>query len=327
MSLELARPDLLWLLALLPLWWALLWPRAGWGVLFVRGEEVGRSSGDRRRAGRLWLLLPRALRSAALACGLLALTGPERVGYVQEAVERGGATAIALDLSSSMMARDLDDGASRIEVARSAAARFAAGRVHDELTLVGFAGEAVTRVPPTRDEAVVVAGIESLDVHLLRDGSDIATGLLTAVEGLLEVHREPRVVVLLSDGAHNGYRISLPAAARAAAALGVRVHGISVPGGSGATADAPAGARGAARWEGERALAAVAGITGGRYYRAPSGKALDSAYAEIGRLEAPARESERREVRRPLRASLLLLALALLGGEAVVRGSRRGVVP
>lgn len=329
MRLELARPEVLYLLLLLPVWWAVVWPREGWGVLFARGESAGLLAG-RGGAGRtLLLLLPALLRSGAIACVLVALAGPERVEVVEETEQRGKAVGLVLDLSSSMLADDMAGGNSRIEVARAAAARFAGGRPHDELSVTAFAGEALIRVPPTTDERVVAAGVESLDVHLLRDGSDLATGILTAVDRMRRTEREERVVVLLSDGAHNGFRVPLLAAARAAAAVGVRVHGISIPG----PPDRP-GAAGAPERESRRraeerrrALEGVAGITGGRYFQAGSARALDSVYRAVDRLEEPEEVVTEREVRHPLRASILLLGLLLLGGEGLLRGSRWGVVP
>jgi hypothetical protein len=42
MRIELARPDLLYLLALLPLWALLLWPRVGRGFRFTRGALPAR---------------------------------------------------------------------------------------------------------------------------------------------------------------------------------------------------------------------------------------------------------------------------------------------
>lgn len=330
MSIELSRPGVLYLLLLIPVWWAVAWPREGWGVLFARGEEAGPVSGrwGGRSAGLL--LLPRLLRSGAMALVVLALAGPQRVEVVDQEEPRGKAVGLALDLSSSMLAEDMQEGLSRMEAARTAAVRFAEGRPHDEISVVAFAGEALTRVPPTADGRVVRDAIESLDVYLLSDGSDIATGLLAAVEQVLTAEPEDRVVVLLSDGAHNGYRVPLLAAARAAASVGVRVHGISIPGPAAASVGglalgAPPAGRGGEG--GGRALAAVAALTGGRYYQASSVRALEAIYAEIDRLEAPTREPTERTVRRPLRASALLLGLLLLGAEGLLRGSRWGVVP
>lgn len=330
MSLELARPGVLYLLLLLPVWWLAVWPREGWGVLFARGESAGPLAGRWGARSTLLLLLPVLLRSAAVACVVVALAGPQRVEVVEETELRGKAIGLALDLSSSMLADDMAGGGNRLEVARAAAVRFARGRALDEMSVTAFAGEALTRVPPTTDERLVAAGLESLDIYLLRDGSDIATGILTAVDRLLESEREPRVLVLLSDGAHNGFRVPLLAAARAAEAMGVRVHGISIPGPPDARGAAAAGESESPRsgaQERRRALEGVAALTGGRYFQAGSAGALDSVYMEIDRLEEPEEEVTEREIRHPLRGSLLLAGLLLMGCEGLLRGSRWGVIP
>ena len=330
MSVELLRPEALYLLLALPVWWVAAWPREGWGVLFVRGEEAGPLAGRWRGSAGALLLLPRLLRSGAMVLLVLALAGLQRVDGMEERAPRGKSMAVALDLSSSMLARDMLEGTSRMEAAREAAVRFAEGRVHDAVSVVAFAGEAMTRLPPTDDGRVVRHAIETLDVYLLRDGSDIATGLLTAVERVLEAEPGDRVVVLLSDGAHNGYRVPLLAAARAAAAVDVRVHGISIPGpgseGEGALALGAPPTRPRSAGD-ERALAAVAALTGGRYYQASSVRDLDVIYREIDRLEAPEPEWIERTERRSLRVPLLLAALLLLAAEGLLRGSRWGVVP
>ncbi len=80
MRIEFSRPELLYLLALLPLWILLVWPRASRGVLFTRGD-----SGAPRSWGGAALVqaAPRILRGVALASLLVALAGPERVETVE----------------------------------------------------------------------------------------------------------------------------------------------------------------------------------------------------------------------------------------------------
>lgn len=328
---EFARPDLLYLLLLLPVWWLLVWPRAGRGVVFARGDAARRLSRWWGAPSALVLALPRLLRAAAMAALVLALADPQRVETRQESSIEGKGIGLIVDLSSSMLATDMEDGASRIEVAREAGVRFAQGRPYDELNLVAFAGRALTRVPPTMDPGLIVAGVQSLDIEIVGDGTDISSALLTSLHQLEESEREQRVIVLLTDGGHNGTGVRPLAAARAAAALGVRVHSISV-----AAEEDPAvrAARVAARRALGNAdadmgtvLTAISEVTGGQYFRATTGAGLDSAYREIGRLEAPVVKLNDVEVRRSERLLLLVAALALLGLDVLLRGSRWGVVP
>lgn len=334
MPIELHRPDALYLLLLLPVWWALVWPRAGGGVLFTRGDAA-RTVVGAAPAGLL--LLPVLLRSLAMAALVIALADPHRVEMGEEASIEGMGIGLVVDLSTSMLATDMEEGGERISVAREAAIHFALGRPHDELSLVGFAREAVTRVPPTRDRELIVHGVETLEIGLVRDGTDISMALLTAVTRLLESEREPRVVILLTDGAHNGTGVPPLTAARAAAALGVRVHTVSVLGAEAASRSRGAGANGelggAARFarqaeeEMRTVLQGIGEITGGEYFHATHGAALDSIYREIDRLE-PTREGvTEREERRSERGWPLLFALVFLALDVTVRGSRWGVIP
>ncbi len=324
MRVELARPDVLYLLLLLPLWALLLWPRAGRGFLYTRGAFPGRGRPSARAA--LVLFGPRLLTALAFAAIVVALAGPERVEVTRETIREGHGIGLVVDLSSSMLAEDMGEGRSRIEVARDAGMRFARRRIHDQLSLVGFGSDALTRMPPTSDPELIVQGVESLETQLVRDGTDISGAVLAALARLLESEREPRVIVLLTDGAHNGTDLPPLVTARAAAALDVRIHAISVI--SPETTLGPAAQILRERFGDERetVLQQLAAITGGQYFRATSSQALDSIYGEIDRLETPRPRILEDEVRFPLAAWLFMLGLALLAAEGLLRGSRWGVV-
>ena len=328
MYVEFTRPDLLYLLALIPLWGLLVWPAAGRGVFYTRGDPDARRSRIASVRSGLILLAPRLLRALAIGSLIVALAGPVRIETVEELATEGKGIGLVVDLSSSMLAEDMGERVSRIEVAREAAVRFTRRRPFDELSLVGFGGEAVTRVPPTTDSELITQGVESLEIQLVRDGTDISGAVLTAIARLLESETEPRVVVLLTDGAHNGVEMPPLVTARAAAALGVRIHAISVLSAdeSSLGPNATAGRLRLAR-DRETVLQSLSGLTGGRYFRASTASALDSIYSEIDEIEAPVQRLVPRENREADRPWFFLLSLALLGAEFLLRGSRWGVVP
>jgi Ca-activated chloride channel family protein len=327
MTLAFTRPDLLYALLLLPLWALLVWPRSGRGVLFTRGSGSVRGSAWSLAPATLVLLAPKLITGLALAALVVALSGPQRVEIIEETVLEGRGIGLVVDLSSSMLAEDMGDRQSRISLAREAAVRFARRRVYDELSLVAFGSDAVTRVPPTRDRELIVQGVESLEIQLVRDGTDISGAILTSVSRLLESERNPRVVVLLTDGAHNGPEIPPLVTARAAAAVDVRIHAISVL----APNETEVGLAGSIvrdRFGSERetVLQGIADITGGRYFRAAGRAALDSIYDEIDRIETPRPRPEERELHHPLAGWFYLLSLTLVAFDALLRGSRWGLV-
>ena len=326
MPIEFEHPEYLSLLVFALPAALLLWPGAGRGILFSRGEAArSLPSGWLGRSGLLrWF--PDLLRTLALACVVFALAGPVRVEVVREFAEVGKGTVLAVDLSSSMLAEDMD-GRSRMDVAREAAIRFARRRQLDELALVGFAGEALTRVPLTTDPEVIVHGVESLGVELVTNGTDISSAVVASVNRLLESEREGRVLVLLTDGAHNAAGVPPVATARAAASRGVRVHSISLMSPEQASeADLEVSGQGE-QAAAATVLSALSAVTGGAYFRATGAAALDSIYSEIDRLEAPEPGTVEREARRPVRAWFLASALLILACGSLLHGSRLGIVP
>jgi len=333
MRFEFARPDVLFLLLFLPLWWMLVWPRVGGGVLHTRGDLARGLSPWWIPGSTVVLALPRLVRLLAMSCLVVALAGPQWVETVRQVTLRGTEMALAIDLSTSMLAEDMEAGRSRLEVTLEAAKKFAADRHHDELSLVVFAAEARTRVPPTTDPNLIVRSIESLNVEMLPDGTNISSGVLTSVARMMETPREPRVLVLFTDGAHNGTGTTPLEAARTAAALGVKVHTISLVG-LGQASNTPPAVRAAMadvrrRMDAQRetALTLLAQLTGGQYFRATGAAELDSIYQQIARLEEPRQEVTESERRHSARVVPLFLGLLLLGGEVLLRGSRWGVVP
>ena len=117
-----------------------------------------------------------------------------------------------------------------------------------------------------------------------------------------------------------------------AAAHGIRVHTIGV--GSNTRARIPIGRTATGLRYGtlpvridERLLRDIAGITGGRYFRARDAAALDQVYAEIDRLvRTPTAGPAEREVRE-WHLPFLLAGTLLLLLELALRGSRHGVLP
>ena len=327
MLVEFERPDLLYLVLLLPLWGLLVWPPAGRGVLFARGESARLLQGRWVAPSGILLGLPRLLRAVTMTCVIVALAGPQRVEVVRAISQEGKGIVLAVDLSTSMLAEDMD-GESRLDVARRAAIRFAEGRPFDELTLVGFGGQAFTRVPPTPDANLIVAGVESLEVELVRNGTDISGAILTSIHRLLESEREARMIVLLTDGAHNAAGVLPLATARVAATMGVRIYSISLvsPGEASGTVR-PVGSQNQNSTKVETVLSGVSALTGGRYFQAENAASLDSIYLEIDQIEAPILGLMELETRQPKRIWFLASALFLMGVTGILRGSRWGVVP
>ena len=317
MNFEFADPAFLWLLLAVPAlaWWYFGRRRLSGGSLVYSHLAAVRRA-DLRRGGRWRHVLP-VLRLLAVAALVVAFARP-RAGVTSENVLTEGIDIVlVLDISSSMLAEDLEPN--RIDAARQVAADFVSGRRNDRIGLVVFAGQAFTQVPLTLDYGVVGQLMDELEVGMVEDGTAVGMGLATAIKRLNESVAESKVVVLLTDGRNNRGEIDPLTAAQMAQALGVRVYTIGA--GSRGTARVPVddpllGRRYATvRVDvDEETLAEVASTTGGQYFRATDTESLASIYQEIDELEAT--EIEVQNFTRytelfhfPLAAGLLLLLM------------------
>lgn len=315
-TLELARPDWLFLLAILPAWTLWVRPPRGWGLLVARSAEAD-GLALRKWLGAAIEVAPHLLRGIAVAFFILALARPQLVRTYQEPVLEGVGIVLALDLSTSMWAEDMADQTTRLDVAKETLQRFL-DRREDDVGLVSFAGEALTRLPLTDDRYVIRAAVEALEVGLLVDGTDIA-GAIASGGGLLrDSPHESKVLILVTDGAHNRAGLLPTLAARAAAAHRIRIYSVAIG------TDEAAGA-GTANME--TVLTQAALLTGGRYFRATDVAALDGIYDEIDRLTEPTEQLVDRVEIIPITALPIVAGMLLLILGAGLRASRWGVIP
>ena len=320
-------PYHLLLLLLLPalVWWYAT--RAERTLGAVRYSAVDRLlRADRRRTGR-WRHVPFGLRLLALALLLVAFARPQTGVTAENVATDGIDIVLALDLSSSMLAEDLEPN--RIGAARQVAADFVRGRLNDRIGLVVFAGEAFTQAPLTLDHRVVTTLIEDLEVGIIEDGTAIGMGLATAVKRLGDSSAESKVIVLLTDGQNNRGAIDPTTASQMAQALGVRIYavGAGTRGSARVPVDDPLFGRRYASMQvdiDDEALEELAALTGGRYFRATDRESLERVYEEIDALETT--EIEMTSFTRygelfhlPLGVGLGLLLLEVALGRTVLR--------
>jgi Ca-activated chloride channel family protein len=233
--------------------------------------------------------IPTALRLSAMALATVALARPQTGISSENVLTDGIDIVMVLDVSSSMLAEDLQPN--RLEAAKAVASEFVAGRRSDRIGLVAFAGQAFTQAPLTFDYSVVRSLMADLGVGMIEDGTAVGMGLATAVKRLEASASASKVVILLTDGRSNAGEIGPVTAARMAQALGVRVYTIGA--GSQGTAPMPvddpfSGGRVYTNVRvdiDEPTLREMADLTGGRYFRATDSEGLRDIYAEIDLLE------------------------------------------
>jgi Ca-activated chloride channel homolog len=291
------------------------WPLALWGLLLVPLVLVAYLLLQRRRMRyavrftNLDLLAnvvdrsPRWRRHVPAALFLLALAallvGVARPQAVLKTPEERATVVLTMDVSTSMEATDVDP--TRLAAARRAAGAFL-DRVPEEMRvgLVTFSSEAQVAVPPTAEHDQVR---EALGYLVPEGGTAIGDAIVAAVrlkeqagegnlaadgsaqdQGGSESDGPPLVVLLLSDGAPSPDTLDPAEAAAQAQAAGVKVYTVALGTDSGTvTLTDPFGNEEVVPVPPDReTLRRVAQTTGGEFFQAPSGDALERVYESLG---------------------------------------------
>lgn len=325
-SVQFYTPWALGLLLFLPLWWLLRRRRRPSAIAFSRTSVLARGPRTGERITRAMFIL----RNVALAALVVALARPRSTARVENVTSEGINIALAVDLSSSMLAEDFRPQ-NRLAVAKSRVKEFIAARGSDRIALVAFAGEALTQVPLTTDYPILMQAVDNLQAGQLEDGTAIGLGIATAANRLRDAPGRSRVMIVMTDGVNNRGSVDPRTAARAASVYGIKIYAIGV--GTVGLAPVPVG-RGPAglRYElqpvriDEALLSEVARMTGGRYFRARDAAALRQVYQQIDLLERTTVQS-RSYVRYSelFRMPLGLGLLAFVGELALL--ARRAPIP
>jgi len=321
-----ANPDYLWLLLALPL-------LVGWYV-FTRKKsqavlKISSLNGFQAKSSFLAQLQPAlfVLRILSLVLIVMALARPQTMDVsTRTRTNKGIDIVMAIDISSSMLAQDLKPN--RLAALKRVAASFVDDRVSDRIGLVIYAGESYTKTPITSDRAIVKNALGEIQFEgLIEDGTAIGMGLATSVNRLKESRAKSKVIILLTDGVNNSGFIDPKIASELAVEYQIKTYTIGL--GSNGTARAPVGLLPNGKFQygmtkveiDEELLKTIAKNTGGLYFRATDNKKLEEIYAEINKLEKTEIEEFKYynydEKFRPL----ILLALALLFIEWLMRNT------
>ena len=193
-----ARPEMLLLLVALPLIVML--------VAFAHRARIRalRSFGGARalvsRSGLRWWLKA-ALVIVALASLVIALAGPYVDLRARAARRLGVDIVLAVDVSQSMAARDVEPD--RLRAARHFAEELGRQMIGSRVALVLFAGQGTVRYPPTTDPRILGEVLDNSGRGVrLTQGSSLRAGLDSAL-GAFPADLDPlrqRAIVLVSDG-------------------------------------------------------------------------------------------------------------------------------
>lgn len=265
--------------------------------------------------------LPFVLRTLALCAIIVAIARPRSSTEVEKIDTEGIDIMLAMDVSTSMLARDLTPD--RISAAKDIAIEFISQRPSDRMGIAVFAGESYTQCPLTTDRATLINLMKEVQTDLIEDGTAIGNGLATAVARLADSDAKSRVVILLTDGVNNCGSVAPITAAEIAKTYGIRVYTIGV--GANGMAPYPVMTPWGVEMQqvkveiDEELLKGIAEGTGGRYFRATDNTKLSEIYGEINKMETARTTIDSFPVYKELFGRFAVIALVCLLLELVIK--------
>lgn len=325
--------DWWWGLVLLPLPWLArrLLPAAELNTLALEVPLLGGHRLQRRVDAGASIQLKTVCLWAFWACLLLAACRPFWLGEPLTRSVSGRDLMLAVDISGSMNEADMTingAAASRIDVLKIVVGRFVERREGDRIGLTLFGTNAYTYVPLTYDLDALGKLLSDISTGLAGRHTAIGDAIGLTLKSMRKQQSRHKVIILVTDGANTAGFENPVLAARAAAQRGVTIYTVGI--GSDIEAlerlygrnNIPTGVA-----LNERVLTNIAGVSGGRYFRATNLAALEQIYLELDKLEPVEYEYQSHQPREeiyllPLTAGLLALVLYLLLG---LRRGRVGV--
>lgn len=265
------------------IWYILKYKFVSSTILFSDTHSISKTITLKQRLRHL----PYLLKIIATALLIIAIARPQSTANWEESTTEGIDIVLAMDISGSMLARDLKPD--RLEASKDVAMDFISKRKNDRVGLVIFAGESFTQCPLTTDHNVLLNLFKDVKSGMVEDGTAIGMGLATAVNRLKDSKAISKVIILLTDGVNNSGMVPPLTAAEIAQKFGIRVYTIGV--GTEGFAPYPFQTPFGIQYQDvevkidEKTLQDIAILTDGKYFRAINNNSLKEIYKDIDALE------------------------------------------
>lgn len=203
--------EFLWLLLIIPIYILGYLLRIGWK------NKVMKKLADQRLLP--YLTLPVSSMKSfwkffffrnALAFLILALANPQYGKGSQKAVSEGIEIMIALDISNSMRALDLDPKRDRLRVAKMAIEQLLNELHGDKVGLVLFAGDAFVHLPLTIDYGAAKLFLATVQPEMISNqGTAVGLAIETSMKSFDFDNGVNKSIIIISDGEdHQGNALS-----------------------------------------------------------------------------------------------------------------------
>ncbi|WP_438480489.1 vWA domain-containing protein [Oleiharenicola lentus] len=310
---EFAEP---WWLGLLPLLWLLKRPVQEHPRTALEYSSVALL----KNCGAAVPVAPRRslwwLRVLATALIVFALARPRIEKGADEQKTEGIDVMLVLDASRSMDSKDFDfEGkkVSRRDALFTVLEQFIAKRTQDRIGVIGFAEKPFLVSPLTIDHSWMIGAMAEMKTSL---GTAIGSGVEAAVDLLRRSESTNNVIIVVTDGLNTSGTDPLESA-RLARRFGMRLYTIGVV----SYQEMKSGGLDAVT------LHQMARLTGGQFFQAADGAALEAIYQQIDQIERQAFRQPKLQLFSELFAWFALPAFGLVLVDTVLRGGRRTRLP
>ena len=243
----------------------------------------------RGRSPARWRRIPAVFSLLGLTLLLFGLSRPEMVVDLPRV---SGTVILAIDVSNSMAADDLDP--TRLEAAKAAATAFVEHQPSTvQVGLVAFSNGGLILQPPTNDQAALLTAIDRLAPQ---GATSLAQGIFTSLNAIageplaidpavleagtaVDIGSYPSAVVLMLTDGENTSNPDPLAVAQLAAQAGVRIYPVGIGSPEGAVLEID-GYNVVTQLD-EATLQEIAGLTNGTYTRAEDANALQTVYKNV----------------------------------------------
>ena len=156
---------------------------------------------------------------------VLGVAGPKFGTKLQETKRAGSEIIIALDVSNSMMAEDIQPN--RLERAKQAVSRLIDRLGENKIGLIVFAGEAYTQLPITTDYVSAKMFLSTISPEIVPvQGTAIGTAINLAANSFSPASEAGKAIVVITDG--ENHEDNPVQAAEEAVKRGINVYAIGV---------------------------------------------------------------------------------------------------
>lgn len=223
---------------------------------------------------------------------VLGVARPQFGSKLTEPKQKGVELIIALDVSNSMMAQDIQPN--RLERAKQAISRLVDQLSNDRIGLIVFAGDAYVQLPVTNDYTSAKMFLSSVSTGMVpKQGTAIGAAINLASNSFSPQEETGKAIIVISDGEnHEDDPIE---AAQKAHEKGIVVHAIGIGSPKGAPIPTSLNSRDFLRDKNdevvvtrldEETLSKMAITGGGKYIRATNSQiGLMPLFEEINRME------------------------------------------